>query len=175
MPEQTGYKLEQVRDQSIVRLRIHPDAAEHVSQALELPQALHWRDSDPRVCWLGPDQWLLTSNTRPAGEIIGHIGQMLPDVLHAPTDMSSGNASFTLKGPAARKLLAMGCGIDMHPSAFTPGQCVRTNFALVSLFIVAVEDDRFDLFVDRSYARYLENWIAAAGEDPVIYTEGTSD
>ena len=64
-------------------------------------------------------------------------------------------------------LLAMGCGIDMHKSAFTTGQCVRTHFANVLLFIVAVDDDNFDLYVDRSHARYLRDWLLSAGEDPI--------
>ena len=139
------------------------------AEVLQLPQALRWRDGDPMVCWLGPDQWLFTSDTRPATDIISHIDHTLSGQLHAATDMSSGNACFTLRGPAGRKVLAMGCGIDLHPGAFMTGQCARTHFAMVPLLIVAVEDDHFDLYIDRSYARYLINWIANAGEDPVTY------
>ena len=61
----------------------------------------------------------------------------------------------------------MGCGIDMHPNAFMTGQCVRTHFANVALLIVAVEDDYFNLYVDRSLARYLRDWLSKAGEDPI--------
>ena len=81
--------------------------------------------------------------------------------------MSSGNVCFALTGPAARMILAMGCGIDMHKSAFPTGHCIRTNFANVLLFIVAVKDDTFDLYVDRSHARYLSGWLANSGEDPI--------
>jgi len=37
----------------------------------------------------------------------------------------------------------------------------------VALFMVAVDDNEFDLYVDRSYAQYLQDWIVNAGEDPV--------
>jgi len=67
----------------------------------------------------------------------------------------------------------MGCGIDMHPGAFAPGQCVRTHFANIVLLIVAVEDHRFDLYLDRSHARYLGDWFANAGDDPL--TGGVND
>jgi len=63
--------------------------------------------------------------------------------------------------------LAMGCGIDMHPSSFATGQCVRTNFAQVPIFIVATGDLEFDLYVDRSYAHYLQEWLSDAAKDPI--------
>ena len=167
MPEHPGFDLRQIKDRSMVRLRVRPQAAEAAVEALQLPPALQWRTGDPAAHWLGPDQWLLTSDTRAAEDITGHIGRTLSDQLHAATDMSSANVCFSLKGSRARMVLAMGCGCDMHPGAFTPGQCVRTRFANVLLLIVAVEDTRFDLYLDRSHARYLADWLAHAGEDPM--------
>jgi len=135
---------------------------------LQLPQqALQWQDGDPASHWLGPDQWLLTSDTIAAIDIISHIDSALSGQLFAATDMSSSNACFVLSGLAARTVLAMGCGIDMHENEFRTGQCVRTNFASVPLFIVAVDEHSFVLYVDRSYTRYLCDWIASAGEDPI--------
>jgi len=167
MPEHPGFELRQINGRSIVRLRVRPNAADDTSKALKLPQALQWRDTDPAACWLGPDQWLLTSDSKSAGDIIRHLDGKLEGQLHAATDMSSGNACFAMKGQAIRTILAMGCGIDLHPDKFKTGDCARTNFAQVPLFIVAVEDKHFDLYVDRSYARYLEEWISRAGEDPI--------
>lgn len=168
MPEYPGFDLTQISGRSMVRLRVRPQEADAAAKALELSlEALRWREGDSAACWLGPDQWLFTSDTRPAEDIIGHIDHKLSNQLHAATDMSSQNACFALRGPAARTVLAMGCGIDMHASAFKTGQCMQTNFANVLLLIVAVEDDSFDLYVDRSHAGYLSNWLAASGEDPV--------
>lgn len=168
MPEHPGFELNQVDGRSMVRLRVRPSSADAAGRALQLPQqALQWQGEDPKACWLGPDQWLLTSDTKPAKDIISHIDSTLSGQLYAATDMSSHHVCFALKGPAARTLLAMGCGIDMHRSAFTPGQCVRTHFAKVLLFIVVVEDNSFDLYVDRSHARYLNDWLLNAGEDPI--------
>ena len=168
MPEHPGFNLRRIDGRSMVRLRVRPNGAVAAGMALQLPQqAMQWQSGDPAACWLGPDQWLLTSDTRPAEELVGHIDRTLSNLLHAATDMSSHNACFALKGPAARTVLAMGCGIDMHESAFMSGQCVRTQFANVQLLIVAVETNLFDLYLDQSLARYLSNWIASAGEDPI--------
>ena len=167
MPEHPGFYLLRIEGRSIVRLRVCPAEADAVVSALQLPQALQWRGQEPSACWLGPDQWLLTSDTQPAEDVAAHVGRTLAGQLHSATDMSSGIVCFALNGPAARTVLAMGCGIDMHPGAFMKGQCVRTHFANVALVIVAVEDEHFELYVDRSHARYLDDWFADAGEDPV--------
>jgi len=167
MPEHPGFDLRQINGRSIVRLRARPDAAGLAGEALQLPPALQWSGTDPAACWLGPDQWLLISDSKSAADMIGHIDTTLAGQLHAATDMSSGNVCFAIEGRAIRKVLAMGCGIDLHPGKFMTGHCVRTNFAQVPLFIVAVDDNHFDLYADRSYARYLEDWISKAGEDPI--------
>ena len=152
----------------MVRLRVRPSGAVVAGQALQLPQhALQWQGEDPAAYWLGPDQWLLTSDSKPAEDIIVHIDATLSGQLYVATDMSSSNVCFALRGPAARTLLAMGCGIDMHRSAFMTGHCVQTHFANVLLFIAVVGDNNFDLYVDRSHAHYLRNWLANAGEDPI--------
>jgi sarcosine oxidase subunit gamma len=168
MPEHPGFELRQIDGRSIVRLRVRLDGADEAAEALGLPlHSPHWRSGDPAGHWLGPDQWLLTSDTKAASEIVDHIGAVLAGKLHAATDMSSQNACFSLAGSAARLLLSMGCGIDMHPGTFRPGECVRTRFANVPLFIVAVEEMRFDLYVDRSYAAYFRDWINTSGDDPM--------
>ena len=153
----------------MVRLRVRPQAADAASEALDLPPETQWRAGDPAAHWLGPDQWLFTSDTLAAKDIAGYIGRSLSDQLHAATDMSSATVCFALEGPGSRTVLAMGCGIDMHPGVFAPGQCVRTRFANVLLFIVAVGDNHFDLYLDRSHALYLADWLAHAGEDPMTH------
>ncbi len=170
MLEHPGFDLNQIDGRSMVRLRVRPGGADAAGEALQLPQqALQWRSGDPAAYWLGPDQWLLTSDTKPATDILRHIDSTLSGQLHAATDMSSSNVYFALRGPAARTVLAMGCGIDMHTSAFGTGQCVSTHFASVLLFIVCVEDNNFDLYVDRSHARYLSDWLVDSCEDPATY------
>ena len=168
MHEHPCFELNQIDGRSMVRLRVRPSGADTAGTALELPQqALRWTFGDPAAHWLGPDHWLLTSDTKPAKEIIDHIDRTLSNQLYAATDMSSSNACFSLTGPASRTVLAMGCGIDLHECAFTTGHCTRTHFANVLLFIVCVEGDAFDLYVDRSHARYLNDWLVACGEDPM--------
>ncbi len=172
MPEHPGFELNRIDGRSMVRLRVRPRGADAACKALQLPhEPLRWWGEDPAAYWLGPDQWLLTSDTKPAKDIIGHIDRTLSGQLYAATDMSSHNVCFSLRSPSARTVLAMGCGIDMHRSAFMAGQCTHTHFANVLLFIVVVEDNNFNLYVDRSYASYLRHWLVNSGEDPITRFE----
>ena len=162
------HSLRERTRRSLVRLRVRLNDAEGTAALLNLPvDPLHWQGSEPGALWLGPDQWLITSDTKPTEDILKHINRKLSGQLYAATDMSSHYVCFALSGPAARTVLAMGCGIDMHASSFMTGQCVRTHFANVLLLIVAVEDNHFDLYLDRSHARYLSGWLVNAGEDPI--------
>lgn len=168
MPEQPGYDVKRIDGRSIVRLRVRPSGASVAEKALQLPQeAFQSQHDDPAACWLGPDQWLLTSENKPVAEILEHIDGALAGQLYAATNMSSGYACFAISGPAARTILAMGCGIDMHETAFTVGRCVRTRFAQVPLIIVVTGNSDFDLYLDRSYANYVQDWLTAAGKDPI--------
>lgn len=152
----------------MVQLRVRPDEAAAAVTALQLPErALQRRGKDPVAHWLGPDRWLLTSDILSSESIIEHVDHALSGQLHAATDTSSGKACFSLRGPTARMILAMGCGNDMHNSAFTTGQCIQTNFAKVLLLIVVAEENSFDLYVDRSHAGYLRDWLLASGTDPI--------
>jgi sarcosine oxidase gamma subunit len=40
--------------------------------------------------------------------------------------------------------------------------------------MVAVEENNFDLYVDRSHARYLSDWLLNAGEDPITRVRNTA-
>ena len=176
MPDHPGLELRQIHDRTMVQLRVRPRDAEFAGTALGLPgRALECREGDPAAAWLGPDQWLLISDSTTPAEIGAHVKQALADKVHAATDMSSAYACYALRGPAARTVLAMGCGIDMHPGAFAAGQCVRTRFADVPLLIVATEEHGFDLYIDRSLARYLNGWIEVASEEPITRDGHLSD
>ena len=169
MPEHPGFVLRRIKGRSLVRLRVRPYNADAAREALQLPRPLVWKDGDPATFCLGPDQWLLASDRQSAEQIVSRIDSQLAGRLYAAIDVSSCYTGFALSGPAARMLLAMGCGIDMRPGAFAPYQCVSTQFARIQLVIVAVGDNHFDLYLDRSLASYLEGWIEKAGEDPITH------
>jgi sarcosine oxidase subunit gamma len=71
-------------------------------------------------------------------------------------------AVFELDGDVAREILAKGCGLDLYPEFFPPGHDTRTRLAKIAVHVVCLEMSRFDLYVARSYAAYLGDWLRDA-------------
>jgi heterotetrameric sarcosine oxidase gamma subunit len=117
---------------------------------------------DPCVLWLAPREWLLVSATLPADELTGLAAAASQGHLHQVTDVSDSYQVLGLAGNGVRTLLARGCGIDLHPRAFPPGRCARTRFAQIAVLIHHFAPGRFHLYVDRSYARWLWDWLVDA-------------
>ncbi len=116
-----------------------------------------------RVLWLGPDEWLVTAT---AGGEAG-LGERLARIEGAViTDLSSSRAVIAVSGPAARRLLEAGCGLDLHPREFAPGDCAQTLLAGVPVILDQVAPaPTYRVFVRRSLARWFAGWLidAAAG------------
>ncbi|MDH2429240.1 sarcosine oxidase subunit gamma family protein [Sphaerisporangium sp. TRM90804] len=112
------------------------------------------RSGGADVLWLGPGEWLA----------VGDAGHPLSGYA-AVTDVSAQRTILAVAGPGARDLLAHGCALDLHPSAFRPGRCAQTTLARAQVVLAAREDDEFWILVRASYARYLANWITDAAVD----------
>ena len=84
-------------------------------------------------------------------------------------EVSGGWTRLVIAGPAATRLLAKGCALDLHPSRFPPGSCAAAGFARLRTIIWRPEQDQFHMLVGRSYARALWDWLAeAAAEFDVV-------
>ncbi len=116
------------------------------------------------IYWLGPDEWLIeTKNDRvTAPELRDHLSQYI----NAVTDVSGGQIHLYLSGPQAREILAKGCTLDFHASAFTTGQCAQTGLASSNILISKPGDDfAYSIIVRRSFAEYLALWLYYAGNE----------
>jgi sarcosine oxidase subunit gamma len=81
-------------------------------------------------------------------------------------DLSASRAIIEIKGKEARRLLQKGCGIDLHPRAFGPGQCAQTVFAKLPVIIDQLSSmPVYRLLVRRSAARWLAEWLIDAAEE----------
>jgi len=85
----------------------------------------------------------------------------LGDQHAAVTDVSSGYFVVSLAGPSARDLLAQGCPMDFHPSAFHADQAATTHFYKVGITVWQIGDaSGFELLVRRSFIDHF--WQLAA-------------
>jgi sarcosine oxidase subunit gamma len=119
-----------------------------------------------RTLWLAPDEWLVTSPEGMAPDLIGRITRALAGRPAMVTDLSSSRAIIEIAGPRARTLLEKGCGLDLHPRAFGPGCCAQTLFARLPLILDQLSAaPSYRLFVRRSAARWLADWLIDAAEE----------
>jgi heterotetrameric sarcosine oxidase gamma subunit len=156
----SGASIERIDSLSIVSLRVSRNSLAEAQQKLRLASPVSVAGEDPRSLWLGPDRWLLVSNLMTPGAIIRNCTEALDGILHNAVDYSAGLVALRITGPNARQILASGSGVDFRPGKFPVGTCCRTNFAHVAAVIVAESADQFDIYVDRSYENYINDWLA---------------
>ena len=116
--------------------------------------------------WLGPDEWLIvTPGERRAG-IEGELRKVLAGLRVAVTDVSGGQTVLQLHGAHVRDVLAKGCSIDLHPRAFSIGQCAQSHLGKALILIGQIENQPyFELIFRRSFADYLWTWLEGAAAE----------
>lgn len=108
--------------------------------------------------WTAPSEWLLVGlDPKGATDRLGAC-----DALWHVADVTEGLTHIAITGTAARDLIAKGCSLDLHPRAMIPGQIAGTVLAQIDLLIHKVEEDRFDLFCDCSWAGHIIAWLEDA-------------
>jgi sarcosine oxidase subunit gamma len=126
--------------------------------------------------WLGPDEWLVTCPALDVPPLIDSLREALADTHAAITDLTDGRVAFRVAGPSARYVLAKGTPLDLHRRAFPIGSCAQSLLARAAVLFHLLEDDpergpSFDVYVSRSFARYLWEWLEDAGREYGVQIE----
>lgn len=112
--------------------------------------------------WLGPDEWLVLSQTEVA-PVVAELTEALAGDAGSVVDVSANRTTLELGGPAARQVLEKGCPLDLHPRAFGPGRAVSTTVGPVPVLLWQVnEAPTYRLFPRASFADYLARWLVDA-------------
>lgn len=164
-----GLSVQELQNASLVR--IHALQADALVQALsgagvQLPMKVGQSiGHDPVVMCMRPAEWLVSSASLPAGELLKRFSVVEP--ASALTDRtailnaSDGLAIFRLAGEAAPWLLAKLSGLDFIGGKNHGQHCARTRLGQVAVVVSyhPREDDPsesvYDLVFDRSIARYV--------------------
>lgn len=120
-------------------------------------------DDGLRAIWIGPDRWLLVGD-RTSSEEFDAIGRVPSDVA-AVTDLSDARVCFRLFGDAVRRVLAKGCPLDLDPGSFAADDTAQSVLGLIRVLLDCRGAEAFDVFVARSYARSLGDWLVAAAAE----------
>ena len=114
------------------------------------------------VIWLAPGEWLLLGD----GTLLrAAIAATCNGQLHAYHDVSDEIIAFDIDGNGAATLINLGCSLDLRPLAFPSGSATRTLFAQVGIVLERIDDEVFRVIVDRSYGRYIAQWLAETMRD----------
>ena len=163
--------IERIELYTIVSLKVVRDSLDNARERLALASPGRVSPGNPESLWLGPDHWLIVSSSLAAQNIVEECSDALTDILHSAVDYSAGLAVLRVMGPGARQSLASGTGIDLRPRQFPEGTCWRTRLAQIPAVIVANSEDYFNVFVDRTYGSYMEDWLE---ESSGILSAGTT-
>ncbi|MEM9270138.1 MAG: sarcosine oxidase subunit gamma family protein, partial [Pseudomonadota bacterium] len=117
---------------------------------------------DRGLAWMSPDELLVFV---PAGEVAAALvtlEQSLKDQHHLAVDVSDARALFAIEGASARDVLAKGAPVDLHPSAFGPGQIRRTRLGQLACAFWMTSETRFELVCFASVGHHVDTWQTTA-------------
>ena len=120
--------------------------------------------------WLGPNEWLLVSNDVITKENNTYeLAQVLFDNisktnLGAITNVTDHFTIFKLSGSNIFEVLSKGCPFDFNSKNFGDNKVVQTILNHVDVTIHKKNENDVDLYVRRSFAGYLWDWLKDSGK-----------
>jgi len=118
---------------------------------------------DRTLFWMGPDEWMIVTPPDRQDALVDQLHTALGDCFCSVVDVTSYYTTIAVGGRSAADLLAKGCTLDLHPQAFTPGQCAQTHVAKATVLIWPADaGSSYRLLVRRSYADYFGHWLSEA-------------
>jgi heterotetrameric sarcosine oxidase gamma subunit len=107
---------------------------------------------------IGPGRWLFLQRAT-GGDLLSLQG---PASL---ADQTDSYAVFEISGPDARKVLAKGVPLDIHPSVFLEDDVAVTVIAHMGAIVWRDGPDRFVIAVFRSYTESFWHWLNASSAE----------
>jgi sarcosine oxidase subunit gamma len=135
--------------------------SKHFGLAITPAPSRAFAADDLAILWHGPGQWLIVR--APAG---GTLADELARVCGedvAVVDLGHARIVLRLEGEGVRDVLATGTSIDLRPAHFAPGACALTALGKIGALLHAVAPATIDVYVGRSYAQALAEWLQHAG------------
>lgn len=113
-----------------------------------------------RLLKIGPEQfWIITSDGE---ELAPTLQAAVGPAIGAVTPLSHSRACIFVEGLSARKLLATGIALDLHPDVFRANCFALTGLHHTPILIYRSGEDRYELYVLRTFALSLWEWLTDA-------------
>jgi sarcosine oxidase subunit gamma len=126
------------------------------------------------ILWLGPDEWLVLSDTQGGEGLAASLHAALRGITSAVIDVGDARIVYAVGGSNARAVLAKGCSLDLHERMFPSGSCAQTLLAKVPMLLHCRGGAAplFELHVARSFRDYAWSWLQVAASE---YAAGAGD
>jgi len=145
--------------------RVMKVAAEALDLAIATTACSSVRHGDRAALWMGPDEQLLLGPAAESDSLARLLEGALAGIPHSVVDVSHRQIAIEIAGPRAQTVLAVGCPLDLHPSAFPPGMCTRTVLGKASIVLWRTGAEAFHVEVWRSFADYTSRFLAEAARE----------
>ncbi len=116
------------------------------------------------VLWMSPDEAMLLVPYAEVDAALAKLTKSLGKVHALAVNVSDARAMFSLRGPAAREVIAKLAPVDMAPGAFEPGMVRRTRFAQVAGAFWMEDQETIHVVCFRSVARYMFDLLSVASD-----------
>ena len=141
-------------DLAQIDVRAAPDLVPFVRPPEDAVSRWDGRD----VLWLGPDEWLVVAEPEAAPAIARELEDALAGHHHSILDVSANRIVFELVD--GLEAFSSGCGLDLHPSRWTPGMCAQTLFGGAQVILHQRDERTTRVFVRPSFAGYVTDLLA---------------
>ena len=172
-PTAAGVVMGESAHRSIVNIRGDASDAAFVSAVktatgVDLPTKANTANGsgETKILWLGPNEWWVVAPEGKTEALIASLRQAFQGQHTAVTDVSESRTVITLTGRNARDLLVRGISLDLHPRVFAAGQCAQTSLSKTNVLLHQTDDaPSYDIYVLKSFADYLWQWMGLIAED----------
>lgn len=164
--------ISEIQDIGLIDLRVLPKGRAGLAVAAKelgfsLPQSPRTSNSGRgrSALWWSVDQWIITSPRSRTQALAKKLETAFGHTHSMVTNVSDTRAIIRVSGGQVRETLMKGCCVDLLAADVIPGHVRRTQIAEIPAAIHCVSDEplTFDIYVFRSYADYIWQWLAVAG------------
>lgn len=114
---------------------------------------------DLSAYWMSPDEWFIVGPDEKAESLAADLEKALAGQHVSIVDTSNNRTTVDVSGEKARTLLEKSMIIDLHPSAFKPGDCANTLFGSAQVLFEQTGETSYRLFPRSSFAAYLAAYL----------------
>lgn len=120
------------------------------------------------IGWMSPDELLVLVSHANAEAAVDQMSETLAGTHHLAVNVSDARTLISISGPYAREVIAKVAPVDLHASAFAPGDFRRTRLGQAAGAFWLDADGVFRVICFRSVGHYVAGLLEdAANAGPV--------